>query len=596
MDSLTGYIKKAFEYKNAGDYKNAMDFFYKALAVENNSVEIMNELATLYSQLCQYDRAISLYEQIIAKDECPDSSKFDFALLCKKLKDKQKAKDTLLELFANNYEIEQTAIELFPLLIEFNEQEKLISLYKSAKVDFSDSMIFYFVGDAYSKMNCKDLAQEYFKKAFSINANNIDAGYNLAKSLFDKELYIDSEKLLLELLNYCEDDKVFALLAEISYQNKKMEDSIKYYAFAIKINPRNAQYYYKLGVLYTLKGFVNEAEQSYCKAVSIEPENTLYNYTLAYLYYTNEKYSLSEKLVDFILTLDKENISALALKALLMTQNNELALAKIHVEKISKSKEKDDFAFYAQSIYYSKLNLWEKVVDSISKAIEINSTSIDYKYELSKAYFHLNKTDEALNVCNEILEMNNKYIQAYILKAKIALDNGEISLASELANMALKLDMNIAEIHIIKGIVEFFLQNYEVALNYFKTAVSIKPDYEVSYAWTAKCFYMLEDYADAYTYYKEAADLNMSNAEYRYYMAKCSIFLNDKDNVLSNFSVMKRLSPMNLTYIEEYAEYLAINGNKKAALDTLKSTLKLLSNKEEKEKTKKIIENLKKRC
>ena len=96
MDSLTDYIKKAFEYKNAGDYKNAMDFFYKALAVENNSVEIMNELASLYSLLCQYDRAISLYEQIIAKDTCPDSSKFDFALLCKKLNDNKKAKEFLL--------------------------------------------------------------------------------------------------------------------------------------------------------------------------------------------------------------------------------------------------------------------------------------------------------------------------------------------------------------------------------------------------------------------------------------------------------------------------------------------------------------------
>lgn len=596
MDSLTGHIKKAFEYKNAGDYKNAMDFFYKALAIENNSVEIMNELALLYSQLCQYDRAISLYEQIISKDTCPNSSKFDFALLCKKLNDKQKAKDTLLELYENNYDIEKTAIELFPLLIEFNEQEKLVSLYKSAKVDFTDSMIFYFVGVAYSKINCKDLAQEYFKKAFSVSANNIDAGYSLAKALFDKELYTDSEKLLLELLNYCEDDRIFALLSEISYQNKRIEDSIKYYAFAIKINPRNAQYYYKLGVLYSLKGFVNEAEQSYCKAVSIEPENTLYNYTLAYLYYTNQKYSLSEKLVDFILTIDKENISALALKSLLMIQNNELALAKIYIEKISKSKEKDDFAFYAQALYYSKLNLWEKVIDAITKAIKINSDSIEYKYELAKAYFHIKQPDDALKVCNEILEKNNKYIQAYILKAKIALDNGEISLASELADIALKLDMNLSEIHIIKGIVAFFMQNYEQALERFKTAISIKPDSEIPYAWAAKCYYILEYYADAYSYYKEASDLNMSNAEYRYYMAKCSIFLNDKDNVLSNFSVMKRLSPMNLTYIEEYAEYLAFNGNKKAALDVLKSTLKLLSNKDEKEKIKKIIENFKKRC
>ena len=301
-------------------------------------------------------------------------------------------------------------------------------------------------------------------------------------------------------------------------------------------------------------------------------------------------------MADYILSLDKENISAVALKVLLLINNKELALAKIYVEKISNSVSKDDFAFYVQSLYYSKLNIWDKAIEAISKAIDKNPNSIDYKYELAKNYFHSGKANEALNVCNEIIDKNNKYIQAYILKAKIALDNGEITLADELASVAMKLDINMPEIHLIKGIVSYFSQNYEKALENFKTAVSIKPDFEVSYAWVAKTYFMLEDYQDAYSYYKEAADLNMSNAEYRYYMAKCSIFLNDKENALSNFSVMKRLSPMNIDYAEEYAEYLSMTGNKKAALDVLKSTLKLVSNQDEKEKIKKIIENFKKRC
>ena len=592
MDSLTEYIKKAFDYKNAGDYKNAMDYFYKALAVENNSVEIMNELASLYALLCQYDRAVSLYEQILAKDSACYSSKFAYALLCRKMNDKQKAKDLLLQLYADNYEILKVAEELFPLLLEFDEQEKVISLFKSAKEEINSSSVLYFVGVAYSKMSCSDLSEEYFKKSFSVNEDNIDSGYNLAKILFDRKLYPECEKLLLRLLKYCEDDRVFALLAELSYANKKLEDSIRYYSYAIKLNSRVAEYFYKLGVLYSLKGFVNEAEQNYCKAVSIEPENILYNYTLAYLYYTNGKFALAENLSDYILTLDKENVSALALKILLLINNNELALAKVLVEKISASKQKDDFAFYAQSLYYSRLNLWEKAIECISKAIEKNIESIDYKYELAKNYFFFGKTQEALGVCDEILKINNKYIQAYVLKAKIALDNGEVTLADELANYAMKLDMNMPEIHLIKGIVAYFSQNYESALDMFKTAVSIKPDFELSYAWVAKSYFMLENYEDAYSYYKEAAELNMANAEYRYYMAKCSIFMNDKENALANFSVMKRLSPMNVDYIEEYAEYLAMNGNKKAALDTLKSTLKFMSNKEEKEKIKKIMKNL----
>ena len=60
-NELTSYLKKAFEYKNIKDYKKAIDYFYKALAIDNESMEIMHELAFLYSKICKYDRAANFY-------------------------------------------------------------------------------------------------------------------------------------------------------------------------------------------------------------------------------------------------------------------------------------------------------------------------------------------------------------------------------------------------------------------------------------------------------------------------------------------------------------------------------------------------------
>ena len=88
MNDLTDYIKKAFEYKNNGDYKEAIDFFYKALAIDNESAEIMSELADLYSKLCQYDRAFSFYEQVILKNPSNYSVKYSYAVLLRKLKER----------------------------------------------------------------------------------------------------------------------------------------------------------------------------------------------------------------------------------------------------------------------------------------------------------------------------------------------------------------------------------------------------------------------------------------------------------------------------------------------------------------------------
>ena len=49
-DDLTQYIKQAFKYKSEGSYKEAIDYFYKALAIDNDSCEVMSELAYLYSK------------------------------------------------------------------------------------------------------------------------------------------------------------------------------------------------------------------------------------------------------------------------------------------------------------------------------------------------------------------------------------------------------------------------------------------------------------------------------------------------------------------------------------------------------------------
>lgn len=596
MESITDYIKKAFEYKNVGDYKKSIDFFYKALAIENESAEILKELASLYSALCQYDRAIALYEQVISKNPDNYGAKLAYAQLCIKLKDFQKAKELLNELFIVSYDINCASEELFHILFKENNFEQIISQFKLSKEKITSSSALYIVGLAYSRISCFDKAEEYFNQSFSLCENNVDAGYNLAKVLFDKGLYEESEKLLLSLLKRSEDDRIFALLAEISYVNKNLEDSIKYYSYAIRVNPKEAEYLYRLGVVYSLKGFMNEAEQSYCKAVTLDSENILYNYTLAYLYYTNNKMQLAENLVDYILSLNSNNINAISLKIILLVKNNEIAFAKGFVEEIEKLRDKDDFSYYALTSYYSKLNLWEKAISACKKAIELNSSSIEYKYALANLYFNTNSFDDALALCGEIITENDKYIQVYILRAKVLMIKENYQKASDDIEIALKLDMNAPEAHYVKGCIDFNTANFDQALESFKTAVSISPNEVKYYAWCAKAYYKSENYVDAYSYFKEAAQMDIANPEYRYYMAKCCINNNDKENAIANFSILRRLAPCDVDYAEEYAQYLSLNGNKKAALAVLKATQKIVVSNDEKEQIKKNIENLKKKC
>ena len=595
-ENLTEYIKKGFSYKNVGDYKSAIDYFYKALAIDNTSVEIMNELAYLYTMLCQYDRAISFYEQVVSKNPQAYDSKLAYAVLCKKLKNIVKAKELLLEIFNESYELDASSQELFQIMFEEQEYDKIINLYNPVAEQIKSSVSLFMVASAYSKIGNNDKAEEFYNKSYELSEDNVDAGCSLAELLFSKEMYSEAEKLCFSLLKICEDDRIFYLLAEMNYLNKKFDEAIKNYSYAININQKEAVYYYKLGVVYSLKGFMNEAEQSYCKAVTIDAENILYNYTLAYLYYTNGKNGLAENLVDFILSIQPDYLSAVSLKALLLLNKNEVAKAKSYVEKLEKSSENDDFSYYVQALYYSKLTMWEKAIVVNEKAVELNSESLEYKYELAKNYLNILDLESVYDLCEEILQKNDKYIQAYVLLSKVAMVQGDFDLSLTNIDKALALDINSAEVYFIKGCLYYNSDKFEQALECYKTAVSIDPKDEKNYAWVAMTYYQLEDYVDAYSYFKEAAEINIANPEYRYYMAKCSINNNDTENAISNFSLLRRLAPSNIEYAQEYADYLALNNNAKNAVTVMKSVLKTVTIKEDKEKIKKIIENLKKRC
>ena len=149
MRELTEYIKKAFDYKQDGCYKEAIDYFYKALALDNTSTEIMGELACLYAKLHQYDRAASFYEQVLSRNPDDYQTRFEFALMYKKNKDYIKAEEHLVILFGLQFEQVLVAEELFDVLLKQNKYDKIIEFYNLRANFIKSSLVCYYVGKAY---------------------------------------------------------------------------------------------------------------------------------------------------------------------------------------------------------------------------------------------------------------------------------------------------------------------------------------------------------------------------------------------------------------------------------------------------------------
>src|SRR5574344_1017981 len=65
MDNALEYIKNSFELKNQGYYKPAIEMLYKALAIENDNVEILAQLAQLYALLENPQRALHYIGKVL---------------------------------------------------------------------------------------------------------------------------------------------------------------------------------------------------------------------------------------------------------------------------------------------------------------------------------------------------------------------------------------------------------------------------------------------------------------------------------------------------------------------------------------------------
>ena len=92
------------------------------------------------------------------------------------------------------------------------------------------------------------------------------------------------------------------ILAEEYFEKAEYDNALKYYIKVCNEEGYTIESFYKLGIIYSLKGFFKEAEDCYLKAISKDVENLDYNYALAYLYFMNGKLNLAKRTVDYILS------------------------------------------------------------------------------------------------------------------------------------------------------------------------------------------------------------------------------------------------------------------------------------------------------
>lgn len=502
------YIKQAFELKNQGCYKQAIEMLYKTLETEIDNIEILYQLGELYFQLHNYARAEKYLEKVLLKN----SSHVESYKLLEEIYIRQgelkNAKTAAEKVFALEGTSKNLAalIRILSSLKEYEEIEKYISSMHSDKDVMYEYALSYYVRKE------PDKALEIIE---SSGCDCDEAEILKGKILFEKKDYEKSKEIFKKLERVTESDEVLNYLGLFKMDEGDYTEAVKYFSKASALNKNKSVYYYNLGNAYYLNGWFSESAASYKKAIGLEVDNADYRYSLGYLYYSQKEFEKAENEVKYILSSNPEHIETKVLKALLKYENKDYLGAKIILEECLSKSVDNDFAKSALAKVYTELLIFDKAEKLFNELVEKFPQNVTYMCDFADLCIKEKKYDDAISIIEKVIEENENYLEAYALGAKASLQKGDLTKAKEYAQNAIALDINCASGYYYLSLVRAAEEDYEEAIECMKRAIFHDINNPEYYASMSRLYKDKGDVKSAFEYIKEAQSLNQTSEEYK---------------------------------------------------------------------------------
>jgi len=503
---VLGYIKEAFALRAQELYKPAIEMLYKALAMDNDNIEVLFQLGELYSLMHNHARALGYLEQVLNQN--PNHK--ETLELIQKIYLKENDYKNSLNYAQKVFEIEKTPNNLkqiIKLLGKLNLTEELLA-YKTSEACNED--VLYEIANAmYQNRNVTEA-----KSILETYSNNQNAKILLGKIYFDENNLEKAREIFFEFPKTTENSDVLNYQGLFALEDMNFVEAIKCFSKATAIDKNNPIYFYNLGNAYFFNGWMEESQKAYSQAIYLSPDNMDYRYALAYLYYEIQSFDKCKKEVDAILSTCTQHNQARILQALLLNNDKEYMQAKTLLEENIRNGYEDDFTLVSLGKTYNNLDMFEKAEKTLSKVLERNPQNLNCISDLADVYIKQKNFDKALELAQKTIELNPNYIYGYVLGARIAYLKEDYEKTKEFAQEALSLDMNCSEGYYYLALVRFNEEDYEEAIECMKRAITYDVTNPLYYAEMSKIYKAKDDIKTALEYISEAESIDNST-EYK---------------------------------------------------------------------------------
>jgi len=116
-------------------------------------------------------------------------------------------------------------------------------------------------------------------------------------------------------------------------------------------------------------------------------------------------------------------------------------------------------------------------INDWKRAIAIDSTNVDYHFELGEVYYKMNVPNEALTEYAKVIALDRDYSEAHLQSGRIFFVFEEHQLAMNSFDEVVRIDKFMAEPYYMKGLVFLETGDTVKAVSSFETAREVDPSY-----------------------------------------------------------------------------------------------------------------------
>ncbi|MGH9404714.1 MAG: tetratricopeptide repeat protein [Terriglobia bacterium] len=275
----------ASAYAATDDYANSIRLLRALTAAHSNSAELHFNLGNAYAHNQQFSEAATEYHRVLAIDPANDAAKLSLAKALLSLYDVQHALPYAQEYAkerpgdAEGYEILGEALK-----DSARYDEACSALHTAVELDPANYRAHYDLGFVLERSRRPQAALREFKEAIRLNPSGFEAMYELGMTLMkqNERAHAERELAQFQTIKNAGEARTRAGVADRQARDDlkrgAIDDAIKEYAEALKLDPGNAKIHYNFSVALLERGDHESEERELESAVRLDPKfATAYN-------------------------------------------------------------------------------------------------------------------------------------------------------------------------------------------------------------------------------------------------------------------------------------------------------------------------------